>query len=125
MLGAEKRRAAGCLQVGSEDVPAEKGAVEFQGAESHEEQEEPAVVALPKTVVDPGAVVVEFGDAGFAEGAVFASGWFGDVAGPADVERSVEDVVVGVVVWVFGLGIEMVAGVGGGEVGEDVRKGER
>jgi len=51
---------------------------------------------------------------------VFAAGWFGDVAGSAELGGSVKDVVVGVVVWVFGLRAEMVGFVGDGEVGEDV-----
>ena len=48
--------------------------------------------------------MVGFGDAGIAQGAVFAAGWFWDVAGAAWVGGSVEDVVVGVSVGVSCLG---------------------
>jgi hypothetical protein len=52
--------------------------------------------------------MVRFGDAGIAEGAVFASGWLGDVAGAAYLGWAVEDVVVGVSMGVFGLRAEIV-----------------
>lgn len=68
--------------------------------------------------------MVEFGDARLAQRAVFTASWFGDVACSAGLEGAVEDVVVWVVVGVFGLGVEMVVGVGGGEVGENVGEGE-
>lgn len=64
-----------------EDVPAQVGAVKFESAETDEQEEEPAIVTLAKAVVDPWAMVVEFGDTGIAERAVLAAGWFGDVAG--------------------------------------------
>ena len=75
---------------------------------------------MAEAVVDPWAVVVGFGDAGIAEGAVFAAGWFGDVASAAYLGWSVKDVVVGVSVWVFSLRAEIVGFVGDGKVGEDV-----
>ena len=104
----------------AKDVPAQEGAIEFQDAETDKQEEEPAVVSLAETVVDPGAVVVGFGDAGVAEGAVFATRWFGDVASAAYLGWSVEDVVVWILVWVLGLRSDVVAFVCGAEIGEDV-----
>ena len=104
----------------AKDVPAQESAIEFQDAETDKQEEKPAVVSLAETVVDPGAVVVGFGDAGVAEGAVFATRWFGDVASAAYLGWSVEDVVVGVSVWVFSLRAEIVGFVGDGKVGEDI-----
>jgi len=48
-------------------------------------------------------VVVGFGDAGVAQGAVFASGRLGNVTSAAYLSRSKEDVVVRVSMRVFGL----------------------
>jgi hypothetical protein len=71
------------LEIWMEDVPAQIGAVELESAETDEQKEEPAIVTLAETVVDPWTVVVEFGDAGIAERAVLAAGWLGDVASAA------------------------------------------
>ena len=51
---------------------------------------------------------------------MFAAGWFRDIASAAYLGWPVEDVVVGVSVWVFSLRAEIVGVVGDGEVGEDV-----
>lgn len=68
--------------------------------------------------------MIGFGDAGIAEGAVLASGRLGDVASAACLGRSVEDVVVGVLMWVSGLGAEIMSIVGDGEIGEYVWQGD-
>ena len=104
----------------AKDVPAQEGAIEFQDAETDKQEEEPAVVSLAETVVDPGTVVVGFGDAGVAEGAVFTSGRLGDVTSTAYLGWSVEYVVVWVAMGMFGLRAEIMGVVGDGEVGEDV-----
>jgi hypothetical protein len=77
VLGAEESRSGWRLEIWMEDVPAQICAIKLEGAETDEEQEEPAIVALAKTIVDPWTVVVEFCN---AEGAVLAAGWLGDVA---------------------------------------------
>ena len=69
------------MEIWTEDVPAQVGAIKFEGAETDEQKQEPAIVTLAEAVVDPWTMVVEFCDAGVAERAVLAAGWFGDVAG--------------------------------------------
>lgn len=120
MFRAEKRLVGRRLEVWVEDVVAQVGAVEFENAQTEEKQEEPAIVALAEAVVDPGTVVVESGDAGVAERAVLAAGWFGDIACAAGLGWAVEDVVVRILMRVLGLWSEVVIRVGGAEICEDV-----
>ena len=54
------------MEIWAEDVPAQVGAVKFEGAEADKQKQEPAVITPAETIVDPWAVVVEFGDAGVA-----------------------------------------------------------
>lgn len=106
----------------AEDVPAQVGAVEFEGTETDEQKQEPAVVTLAEAVVDPRTVVVEFGNAGVAQRAVLAASWLGCVARTTCLAWSIEDVIVRVLVWMLGLRSEVVARVRSAEIGEDVRK---
>ena len=71
-------------------------------------------------VVDPDAVVVVFGDAGAAEGAVFAARRFWGMAGAAGKVGVVEHMVVGV-----GWGGVEEGGGAGTEVGGEVGTGEK
>ena len=80
VLCAEECGSGWRLEIWMEDVPTQIGAVKFEGAETDEQKEEPAIITLAETVVDPWAVVVEFGDASVAQRAVLATSWFGDVA---------------------------------------------
>ena len=64
-------------------MPAEERSVGEQAGEREHEPEEKDMVVAADAVVDPDAVVVGFLDAGAAEGAVFASCGFGEVAGAA------------------------------------------
>lgn len=81
---------------GCEVVVAETAAVGEEDGDGDEKQEEVEMVVAADTVVDPDTVVVLALDAGAAEGAVFAAGRFGVVAGRAEVAWVEEDVVVGV-----------------------------
>ena len=122
MLGAEESRTRWRLEIWAQDVPAQVGTVELEGAEADEQKQEPAVITLAETIVDPRTVVVEFGNAGVAQRAVLAAGWLGYVASTACLDWSVEDVIVRVLVWMLGLRPEVVARVGSAEIGEDVRQ---
>lgn len=93
---AEVARRSGETEVWTQQGVGEEGAVAEQQEEGEEEEQEVAVVGGAETVVDPGAVVVAFGDADAAEGAVFAAGGFEGLAGAAGRGGVVEDVVVGV-----------------------------
>lgn len=53
---------------------------------------------------------------------MFTAGRFGDVAGAAILEWSEEDMIVWVLVRMFGLWSKVVICVGGAEVGENVRQ---
>ena len=66
VLGAEESGTRWRLEIWAEDVPAQVGAVKFEGAEADKQKQEPAVITPAETIVDPWAVVVEFGDAGVA-----------------------------------------------------------
>ena len=48
-----------------------------------EKADEPFVVFLAYALSNPDAVVIVLGHAHLADGAVFGSGWFGEVAGSA------------------------------------------
>ena len=72
-----------CLQVGVHEDVGEAGAVAGEEGEGEEKQEEEGVVGAADAGVEPDAVVVALCDAGAAEGAVFAAGGFGEVAGAA------------------------------------------
>lgn len=82
------------------------------------------LVVGPDAVVDEDAVVVVFGYAALADGAVLASGWFEEVAGVAFVAWVEEGEVVGVAGHLLGVvGGGDVPWVGeGGEVEEEVRE---
>ena len=66
VLGAEESRSWWRLEIWTEDVPAQVGSIKFEGAETDEQKQEPAVITLAETIVDPRTVVVEFGNAGVA-----------------------------------------------------------
>ena len=55
------------LPMRTQNVPAQISAVELQGGEREQKTKEILIIATPKTVIDPWAVVVEFGNAGVAQ----------------------------------------------------------
>lgn len=70
-------------EMGAENVPGEIAAVDLERADGEEEEEKVVVVSASETVVDPGTMVVAFGDAVAAETAVLGSRWFDEVTGLA------------------------------------------
>ena len=120
------------LQVGVHEDVSEVRAVGGEKGKGEEQQEEVGVVGAADAGVEPDAVVVVLGDAGAAEGAVFAAGGFGAVTGAAGWHRGrgrgrgvgwvEERVVIGVGGHGEGVdGSRDGRGAGAGEVEEDVR----
>jgi hypothetical protein len=67
VLSAEERVSRWRLEIWIQDEPTQICAVEFQNTKTEEQPQEPTIVTLAEAVIDPRAVVVEFGDAGVAE----------------------------------------------------------
>lgn len=77
------------------DFDASKCAVAKEAGCRDEQSDEVAVVVQADTVVDPDTVVVLALYAGFADGAVFAAGWFGTLgAGSTTLMGVIKRVVV-------------------------------
>ena len=91
------------------DAPGQVCAIELQDCQTEKQGEEVVVVVLPKTVVDPRTMMVAFRHTVTTQRAVLASRWFCQMTGFADGIRSVEYMVVGIVV-------KSVVVVGGGNV---------